>query len=723
MASSPPTTPPYMAELKPFEDDMVDMIKYVEMKHSDNPLQKQMREDIRKIKNITEVIVQADKTANLYLIKTEDYNKYLMDTTSKEYKKTDPSTMDRINGDAAKTAKKLKLDDRIESMDKKNAYLTIKDHKPDFPARLNFRLINPCKTNMGKISKAILDRVNNDVKAATGLKQWKSTGEVLTWFKGLERKNRMKWLKFDIESYYPSISMDLLRKSLDFAKGFTIISPEEEEIIMHCRKTVLVGKDDTLWIKKDNPEFDVSMGSLDSAEVSDTVGLYLLSKMEDIIPEGRVGLYRDDGLSIIEGNGQEVERIRKKLTKLFQDEGLKITTEGNITVVDFLDVVLDLNNIAYKPFIKPNASTKYVSLHSSHPPAILANIPDAICKRLSSISSSKEMFEEEVEHYRQALQEAGYNNTLEYMEEIEAQEEMVMSDRKKRRTRDVIWFNPPYSNNVKTNVGKRFLTLLRKHFPPSSDMYKLFNTKKVKLSYSCCPSMKSIISSHNTKLIRAKGTMQTYGCNCRGGVESCPLQGRCQVPSLVYKATVSSVEGDRSYIGQAASTFKLRYNNHMNSFTNTAKKHSTALSTYVWKLNREGVDHNIRWSSQCEPQPYNGGGRICDLCVMEKTMIARSDVRESLNKRTEIMAKCRHKLPYYLNNYHGLQLPHLTHQPVLHPPEQDPPDLEEPDREPPDQATSTPTQRIFHHPAEEMISLPQPQIRGPMTRSRARHRQ
>ena len=67
------------------------------------------------------MIVQADKTANLYLIKTEDYNKYLMDTTSKEYKKTDPSTMDRINGDAAKTAKKLKLDDRIESMDKKNA--------------------------------------------------------------------------------------------------------------------------------------------------------------------------------------------------------------------------------------------------------------------------------------------------------------------------------------------------------------------------------------------------------------------------------------------------------------------------------------------------------------------------------------------------------------------------------------------------------------------------
>ena len=102
------------------------------------------------------------------------------------------------------------------------------------------------------------------------------------------------------------------------------------------------------------------MGSLDSAEVTETVGLYLLWRLEDIIPDGKVGLYRDDGLSVIEGNGQEVERVRKKLTKLFQEEGLKITTEANITVVDYLDVVLDLKNNSFLPFTKVNA--KYVSL-------------------------------------------------------------------------------------------------------------------------------------------------------------------------------------------------------------------------------------------------------------------------------------------------------------------------------------------------------------------------
>ena len=302
---------------------------------------------------------------------------------------------------------------------------------------------------------------------------------------------------------------------------------------------------------------------------------------------------------------------------------------------------MDLSNNAYKPHIKANANTKYVSLQSNHPPVILSNIPEAISKRLSSVSSCQEMFDAEVAHYQHALKEAGCKDMLEYKEVLQTQEETEIEDRGKKRRRSVLWFNPPYSSNVKTNVGRRFLTLLRKHFPPSSELHKLFNPKKVKLSYSCCPSMNTIISSHNAKVTKTKQTVEAPGCNCRGGVQRCPLNGRCLVPSLVYKATVSSVEGIRSYIGQAASTFKLRYNNHMNSFINTAKKHSTALSSYVWKLDSRGLDYTIGWSIECEPKPYTGGGRSCDLCLMEKTFIARSEAKESLNSRTEILGKCR----------------------------------------------------------------------------------
>ena len=235
-----PHTPPFMKELKYFEEEMVEMIKHVEMRNYSNQLQEKMREDINKMKQIPEVIVQADKTSNMYLIKKESYTKYLTENISKEYKKTEPSTLDKINVEAAKTAQNYNLDDRIEAIAKKSAFLTLKDHKSDFPARLNFRLINPCKSNIGKISKFILDRINDEVKANTSLNQWKSTGEVLQWFRNLEGKSNLKWLKFDIESFYPSISMDLLNRAMTYAKGLSFITPEEEDIIMHCRKTVLI---------------------------------------------------------------------------------------------------------------------------------------------------------------------------------------------------------------------------------------------------------------------------------------------------------------------------------------------------------------------------------------------------------------------------------------------------------------------------------------------------
>ena len=117
---------------------------------------------------------------------------------------------------------------------------------------------------------------------------------------------------------------------------------------------------------------------------------------KDIFPDGRVGLYRDDGLAVVQGNGKDVERVSKMLYNLFQHEDLKIIRECNISVVDYLDVVLDLQNNYYKPFTKANVNTKYVSLHSHHPPSILANIPDAISRRLSSVSSCNEMFASEV---------------------------------------------------------------------------------------------------------------------------------------------------------------------------------------------------------------------------------------------------------------------------------------------------------------------------------------
>ena len=81
----------------------------------------------------------------------------------------------------------------------------------------------------------------------------------------------------------------------------------------------------------------------------------------------------------------------------------------------------------------------------------------------------------------------------------------------KNRKRNMIWFNPPYSANVVTKVGKHFLSLLDKHF--HNKFHQIFNRNTVKISYSLLPNMKTIINSHNHKITNPKTITQDRTCN------------------------------------------------------------------------------------------------------------------------------------------------------------------------------------------------------------------
>ena len=83
---------------------------------------------------------------------------------------------------------------------------------------------------------------------------------------------------------------------------------------MHCRKKFLFHQGEC-WVKKTDPDFDVSMRSLDSAEFCELAGLFLLSKLEWLFPKDQIGLYRDDCLPFVELPGPEVERLKKKVVK------------------------------------------------------------------------------------------------------------------------------------------------------------------------------------------------------------------------------------------------------------------------------------------------------------------------------------------------------------------------------------------------------------------------
>ena len=53
--------------------------------------------------------------------------------------------------------------------------------------------------------------------------------------------------------------------------------------------------------------------------------------------------------------------------------------------------------------------------------------------------------------------------------------------KKRKRSQNIIWFNPSCRKNVTTNVAKRFPNLLDIHFPKSNNFHKILNRNTVKL--------------------------------------------------------------------------------------------------------------------------------------------------------------------------------------------------------------------------------------------------
>ena len=146
------------------------------------------------------------------------------------------------------------------------------------------------------------------------------------------------------------------------------------------------------WVKKErNEDFDVPVGCYDGAEVCEIVESYILNLFGNILDRDLVGLYRNRGLAIVRNlSGPETERERKAIIKLFKECGLNITIQTNLKIVNFLDIEMNLDTGTYRPYRKPDNMPVYINRKSNHPaPPIIKEIPKAIAKRISDISSSE----------------------------------------------------------------------------------------------------------------------------------------------------------------------------------------------------------------------------------------------------------------------------------------------------------------------------------------------
>ena len=355
-----------------------------------------------------------------------------------------------------------------------------------------------------------------------------------------------------------------------------------------------------------------------------------------------VGLYRDDGLAVLKkSTGSRADRARKDLVKIFQNLGLKITVQTNLKVVDYLDVTLDLVTGSHRPFRKPNDTPLYVNRDSNHPPHIIKQIPIAVEKRISALSSTEEIFRNAAPMYDNALKASGYDKKIQYNEESKNRGGNS-NGKRKNRGRKVTWFNPPYSSNVKTNVAGKFLNLVEKHFPKHHKLNKIFNKNTLKVSYSCMRNMDSLIKTHNKSVIEKQKPIDTSDpqCNCRKK-NNCPLGGNCLAEAIVYKATIHHGDTEKAYFGLTSGPFKERYRNHTKSFNHEKYSKETQLSKYIWGLKKSGTNYELTWKIEKKSNLLMRRSGQCNLCMDEKLSIITS--KDSLNKRTEILTRCRHR--------------------------------------------------------------------------------
>ena len=101
-------------------------------------------------------------------------------------------------------------------------------------------------------------------------------------------------------------------------------------------------------------------------------------------------------------------------------------------------------------------------------------------------------------------------------------------------------------------------------------------------------------------------------------------------------------------------TFKDRLYKHRNSLKLGSKANSTELPKHFWDIKREAIKKLVmHWSVIDHAKTYQNGSKRCNFCLTEKYHILTSPVN-IINKRSELVSKCRHENKFQLINYKAI---------------------------------------------------------------------
>ena len=128
---------------------MYNLVGNIEFQHCKNKFQEKLANDIKNLKSSEKFVIPADKTSNFYKVDEPTISCLLI--TSQRSTRS-PNTKLLIDKETRRLSKSINLDDRMQVHTTTDCFLTLKDQKPDFRTNPKCRLINPAKTDLGKVT-------------------------------------------------------------------------------------------------------------------------------------------------------------------------------------------------------------------------------------------------------------------------------------------------------------------------------------------------------------------------------------------------------------------------------------------------------------------------------------------------------------------------------------------------------------------------------------------
>ena len=101
----------------------------------------------------------ADKTINLSRLTKEENDKSLQNAVTSKNKKIAKKIKDKIDEERKRILNHKDVVKRLHINGDSNCFIAMKDHQENFKHKPGVRLINPAKSQIGRITKVILDKI------------------------------------------------------------------------------------------------------------------------------------------------------------------------------------------------------------------------------------------------------------------------------------------------------------------------------------------------------------------------------------------------------------------------------------------------------------------------------------------------------------------------------------------------------------------------------------